>query len=109
MPAPTAPVRSLDEVMEAVDVPLPQSRKYRIAGTVSRRQLQLTDGPLHSLEDDDLLIDPTAMTKALPETLVPAQSDTNMHIDEEGRPKFAPSKDTVRFLATKSKVRVSDD
>ncbi|KAI9781397.1 MAG: pre-rRNA-processing protein pno1 [Geoglossum umbratile] len=53
--------------------------------------------PLPMEVDDDLLIDPTS--SALAETTsitAPAASenDTEMHIDEEGRPLFAPAKNT---------------
>ncbi|KAI9839633.1 MAG: pre-rRNA-processing protein pno1 [Sarea resinae] len=71
MPAPTALLRRPEELAEAEATPLPQE------------------------QEDEILID--ANPSALAETSSgPAQAlpeeDTEMHIDEEGRPRFAPAK-----------------
>ncbi|KAI9766531.1 MAG: pre-rRNA-processing protein pno1 [Geoglossum simile] len=74
MPAPTALQRQPEETTDdAENVPLPME------------------------VEDDLLINPTSST--LTETDSPAapttsENDTEMHIDEEGRPLFAPAKNT---------------
>ncbi|KAI9053464.1 hypothetical protein LZ554_002422 [Drepanopeziza brunnea f. sp. 'monogermtubi'] len=67
MPAPTALKQKSEALAEAASVPLPQA------------------------QDDELLLDapdvePTDLTVQI------AEGDTEMHIDEEGRPRFAPSK-----------------
>ncbi|MCJ1305385.1 pre-rRNA-processing protein pno1 [Hypocenomyce scalaris] len=71
MPAPTALLRRPEELAEEQAVPVPQT-------------------------DDELLVD---ATNAAPMEVAPlpasmdSTEDTQMHIDEEGRPKFAPAKD----------------
>jgi RNA-binding protein PNO1 len=47
-----------------------------------------------SLDDDDILIDPQT---AIPDDASPTvqADDTSMQIDEEGRPVFAPAKDSI--------------
>ncbi|EPE31800.1 Eukaryotic type KH-domain (KH-domain type I) [Glarea lozoyensis ATCC 20868] len=68
MPAPTALVRRPEELAEAVSVPLPDQNI-----------------------DDELLLDaPTSETNTLQP--IAGDADTEMHIDEEGRPRFAPAK-----------------
>lgn len=56
--------------------------------------LQLTDS--YNSDDDELLIDAntSAPTESIPAAIIspPSAADTEMHIDEEGRPKFAPAK-----------------
>jgi RNA-binding protein PNO1 len=70
MPAPTALLRRPEDLAEvASQVPLPIEDK-----------------------DDELLLDaPEAATSSL-DAPVALDGDTEMHIDEEGRPKFAPAK-----------------
>jgi RNA-binding protein PNO1 len=47
--------------------------------------------------DDELLLDaPTSETNAIQP--IAGDADTEMHIDEEGRPRFAPAKASVRNL-----------
>ena len=46
-------------------------------------------------QDDDLILDAPEITAI--DVLVPiVDGDSAMHIDEEGRPRFAPAKNTVR-------------
>lgn len=48
--------------------------------------------------DDEVLIDASASTAPVSSIVVPLlkeADDTEMHIDEEGRPKFAPAKAKV--------------
>ncbi|KAI9792886.1 MAG: pre-rRNA-processing protein pno1 [Piccolia ochrophora] len=71
MPAPTALLRRPDELAEAQAVPLPEE------------------------EDDSLLMDTESAAPSVPTGLQdapPTQAIAEMHIDEEGRPKFAPAK-----------------
>jgi len=72
MPAPTALLWQPEELAEAASVPLPQD------------------------EDDELLLDAPDMPLSNPPVMVPtaSENDTEMHIDEEGRPRFAPAKNT---------------
>ena len=54
--------------------------------------------PMPVVDNDEILLDASAV--ALPEGSVELQptitTDTEMVIDEEGRPRFAPAKDVVR-------------
>merc|ERR1711939_792035 len=72
MPAPTALLRKPEELAEAASVPLPQE------------------------DDDELLLDAPAAEPTDLNLVQPAEGDTEMHIDEEGRPRFAPSKNADR-------------
>ena len=68
MPAPTALLRKPDALAEAQAVPLPE-------------------------DDDELLVDANGErpSKDVPSTSIPTLGESNaMHIDEEGRPRFAP-------------------
>jgi hypothetical protein len=49
------------------------------------------------IKDTDLLIDMSSSAPApvTAELSAQAAEDSGMHIDEEGRPKFAPAKETV--------------
>jgi RNA-binding protein PNO1 len=69
MPAPTALLRRPEELAEAATIPQPQ-------------------------EEDELVLDaPAAITlESAPAVLDAANEDTEMRIDEEGRPRFAPAK-----------------
>jgi RNA-binding protein PNO1 len=69
MPAPTALLRRPEELAEAATIPQPQ-------------------------EEDELVPDaPAAITlESAPAVLDAANEDTEMRIDEEGRPRFAPAK-----------------
>jgi len=49
-------------------------------------------------DDDELLLDAPAAEPTDLNLVQPAEGDTEMHIDEEGRPRFAPSKNAVRIL-----------
>lgn len=75
MPAPTALLRRPEELAEAASVPLPQD------------------------EDDELLLDAPDMALSNTTANVPTGigNDTEMLIDEEGRPRFAPAKNIVRI------------
>jgi hypothetical protein len=61
------------------------------------------DGGLNitELEDDELLLDAPDMALSNPTANAPtgADNDTEMHIDEEGRPRFAPAKNIVRVAS----------
>jgi hypothetical protein len=46
-------------------------------------------------EDDELLLDAPDALLSESSDLQPIEGDTEMHIDEEGRPRFAPSKQVV--------------
>ncbi|KAI9787859.1 MAG: pre-rRNA-processing protein pno1 [Peltula sp. TS41687] len=73
MPAPTALLRRPEELAEAQTVPLP------------------SDG------DDDMLMDtqePSDTALTTTQSKKDVEPDTAMHIDEEGRPRFAPAKHT---------------
>merc|ERR1712144_83741 len=72
MPAPTALLRKPEELAEAASVPLPQE------------------------DDDELLLDAPAAEPTDLNLVQPAEGETEMHIDEEGRPRFAPSKNADR-------------
>ncbi|RDL34615.1 Eukaryotic type KH-domain (KH-domain type I) [Venustampulla echinocandica] len=73
MPAPTALSRRPEELAEAANVPLPMES-----------------------QDDELLLDaPEATTSAMEVVQLATEgADTEMNIDEEGRPRFAPAKNT---------------
>lgn len=72
MPAPTALQRKPEDVAEAANIPLPID------------------------QDDELLLD--APDAELDMSAVQAGADTEMHIDEEGRPRFPESKGVVCYL-----------
>ncbi|MCJ1482322.1 pre-rRNA-processing protein pno1 [Schaereria dolodes] len=86
MPAPTALLRRPEELAEAQATPLPQDN------------------------NDELLVDAgnTASLESTYTTAAPNLSeDTEMHIDEEGRPKFPPAKDVEQTqLAETRKVLI---
>ncbi|KAI9823234.1 MAG: pre-rRNA-processing protein pno1 [Phylliscum demangeonii] len=70
MPAPTALLRRPEVLAEAIQVPLPE-------------------------DDDGLIMDvsrPSDVTAPAPSPKRATDDDTQMHIDEEGRPRFAPDK-----------------
>ncbi|MCJ1406735.1 pre-rRNA-processing protein pno1 [Ptychographa xylographoides] len=67
MPAPTALLRRADDLAEAQTVPLPQD------------------------EDDDFIIDASNTSSTPIPAMTHSQEDTEMHIDDEGRPKFPPA------------------
>ncbi|PVH88278.1 eukaryotic type KH-domain (KH-domain type I) [Cadophora sp. DSE1049] len=72
MPAPTALLRKPEELAEAASVPLPQE------------------------DDDELLLDAPDAEPTDLNAVQPVEGDTEMHIDEEGRPRFAPAKNADR-------------
>ena len=76
MPAPTAPLKtSTDTPADTVPLPAPE-------------------------QDEELLLDAPEAVPSDPNTFQPPSSnpeDAEMVVDEEGRPRFAPGKDTVRF------------
>ncbi|TVY57885.1 Pre-rRNA-processing protein PNO1 [Lachnellula cervina] len=74
MPAPTALLRRPEELAEAANVPLPTES-----------------------QDDDLLLDAPDATPT--EIQMAAGEDTEMTVDEEGRPRFAPAKNIVKNRA----------
>ncbi|KAE8452118.1 pre-rRNA-processing protein pno1 [Mollisiaceae sp. DMI_Dod_QoI] len=69
MPAPTALLRKPEELADAASIPLP-----------------LED------QEDELLLDAPSEMLIEGGTVQPAEGDTEMHIDEENRPRFAPAK-----------------
>jgi RNA-binding protein PNO1 len=76
MPAPTAPLKPSND-LPADTVPLPT--------------------PDH---DEEVLLDAPEAVPSDPNALQPPSwnsDDAEMVVDEEGRPRFAPGKDTVRF------------
>ncbi|KAI9854567.1 MAG: pre-rRNA-processing protein pno1 [Vezdaea acicularis] len=73
MPAPTALLRRPDELVRPEDILLPQE------------------------EDDDVLVnvaESASIDATSKQQLLPLVDNNEMHIDEEGRPKFAPAKVT---------------
>ncbi|PBP26384.1 hypothetical protein BUE80_DR002751 [Diplocarpon rosae] len=74
MPAPTALIQKPEELAKAASVPLPPER------------------------DDELLLDAPAAAPTGLNAAQPVDGDTEMHIDEEGRPRFAPSTNTAFSL-----------
>lgn len=49
-------------------------------------------------QDDEFLLDAPEVTSADLDTILPPSTDNSeMHIDEEGRPRFAPAKNIVRL------------
>jgi RNA-binding protein PNO1 len=90
MSAPTALLQR-PEVTRAVNVPLPQNGTYSKFCKISRHALTFTT------EDEELILDaPDAMTIDSSELLpLTNENTTEMHIDEEGRPKFAPATNSV--------------
>jgi RNA-binding protein PNO1 len=76
MPAPTAALKTSNDIA-ADTVPLPTPE-----------------------QDEELLLDAPDAVPSDPNTFQPPSSsseDAEMVVDEEGRPRFAPSKDTVRL------------
>lgn len=69
MPAPTALLRKPEELAEAASVPLPSED-----------------------QDDELLLDAPEAISAEVKAVQAMEGDIEMHIDEEGRPRFAPAK-----------------
>ena len=87
MPAPTALLRRPDELAEAAATPLPDEGKCSF---MSSRNQTLTA----SVDGDTVLIDAGAAGAETGEAQSqPAEpTTTEMHVDEEGRPRFAPAK-----------------
>ncbi|KAI9674275.1 MAG: pre-rRNA-processing protein pno1 [Trizodia sp. TS-e1964] len=80
MPAPTALLRPVEDLTEALSVPLPE-------------------------DVQDLLMDVSISDTLAPSAII--SEDTPMNIDEEGRPKFAPAKEKAsRLRAEARKVRI---
>lgn len=69
MPAPTALLRKPEELADAANVPLPTED-----------------------QDDELLLDAPSEVPIEAGAVQPAEGDTEMTVDEEGRPRFAPAK-----------------
>jgi RNA-binding protein PNO1 len=94
MPAPTA-LKKAESTPLAADVPsAAQGRfllpRFTLTGTIKANS---------SIDNDqEFLLDAADVASADAEVMVPEAQDEgdNMAIDEEGRPRFAPSRDIVR-------------
>ena len=89
MPAPTALLRRPEELTEAQATPLPQEGEHT-------NLLHLATELTMWIGGDVLLVDANSTLPLEIESTTPAPNltdDTEMHIDEEGRPKFPPAKD----------------
>ncbi|RQM06879.1 hypothetical protein DH86_00000028, partial [Scytalidium sp. 3C] len=82
MPAPTALLRQPEEVAESVAAPVPAE---------AQDEELLLDAP-DAILSEDLVIQP-----------LNNEGDTEMHVDEEGRPKFAPAKITDGAVRVESR------
>ncbi|RDW77326.1 eukaryotic type KH-domain-containing protein [Coleophoma cylindrospora] len=81
MPAPTALLRQPEELGEAASAPLPNND-----------------------QDDELILDaPEAIPSESTAMQVTGDADTEMHIDEEGRPRFAPAKNNDGVMRIESR------
>jgi hypothetical protein len=104
MPAPTALLRRPEELAEAVSVPLPSESKRTLP--VKSASSILTD--MIADQDDEFLLDAPEAVSLETNVIQPAGGeDSEMHIDEEGRPRFAPAKSIVRGLLDSLASRIS--
>jgi len=91
MPAPTALLRRPEELADGANVPLSADSVF------TTLNFQNSKSNISTGQDDELLL---SASDTVPSNLnvIPAagDADTEMHIDEEGRPRFAPAKNTVR-------------
>jgi RNA-binding protein PNO1 len=95
MPAPTALLRRPEELAEAVSVPLPSESKR----TLPMKCASSTMPDMTADQDDEFLLDAPEAVSLETNVIQPvAGEDSEMHIDEEGRPRFAPAKNIVRGL-----------
>ncbi|PQE25254.1 hypothetical protein CJF32_00008547 [Rutstroemia sp. NJR-2017a WRK4] len=88
MPAPTALLRRPEELAEAVSVPLPSESKR----TLPMKSTSSTMTDMFADQDDEFLLDAPEAVSLETSVIQPAGEDSEMHIDEEGRPRFAPAK-----------------
>lgn len=94
MPAPTA-LKKAESTPLAADVP--SAAQGRIFSPIFAFARALRANLLLD-NDQEFLLDAADVASADAEMMVPEAQDEgdNMAIDEEGRPRFAPSKDIVR-------------
>lgn len=76
-------------------MPAPTALQRAPEALAENQEVAMTEAPTE--EDAGVLLDPTASeeTTAQPVQEPTDDADTLMQIDEEGRPKFAPAKDTA--------------
>jgi RNA-binding protein PNO1 len=92
MPAPTALRKKPEELADAINVPLPSNSM----SPVSTSPGSWSNGDAD--EDTEFLLDAPDAVLSESNSIIPTASadpDTDMHVDEEGRPRFAPAKNTV--------------
>lgn len=93
MPAPTA-LKKAESTPLAADVPSAAQGRFSLSEFAFTRTLKANS---RIDNDQEFLLDAADVTSADAEMMVPEAQDEgdNMAIDEEGRPRFAPSKDIV--------------
>jgi len=94
MPAPTALLRRPEELGEDIAVlDAPHSKRFS-----NSRLWSMSMPTYYSVvpEEESVLLDPNAPTPALPAPTTSAltDADDSMVIDSEGRPRFAPAKES---------------
>lgn len=94
MPAPTA-LKKAESTPLAADVPSAAQGRFSLFGFAFTGILKANS---HVDNDQEFLLDAADVASADAEVMVPEaqDEDDDMAIDEEGRPRFAPSKDIVR-------------
>lgn len=94
MPAPTA-IKKAESTPLAADVPSAAQGIFSLSGFAFIGTHRTNS---HIDNDQEFLLDAADVASADAEVMVPEAQDEgdNMAIDEEGRPRFAPSKDIVR-------------
>ena len=92
MPAPTALLGRPEALAEVLTVPLPEGELANVRRRGPYSDVTTTDG-------DDLLLETNEVTRKATDSVRGDSAndpDTEMTIDEEGRPRFAPAKPSVR-------------
>ena len=59
-------------------------------------------------QDDELLLDAPSEITAESGAVQPSEGDIEMHIDEEGRPRFPAAKQTVCYLPEETHITETD-
>jgi len=81
-------------------MPAPTALQRAPEALTENEEVAMAEAPIE--EDAGVLLDPTASapeSASLPVQAAANEADTTMQIDEEGRPKFAPAKDTAAGIS----------
>src|SRR5262245_56429011 len=98
MPAPTALLRNPD--VPAEDEIIADAPQGSVSSTIATRP---TDHIAEVAEDEFDFNDPLSQVTPSKAAASASSPDTSMAVDEEGRPKFAPSADTALLLRAETR------